>query len=112
MFAAKITAMSKTSAPPLASVYLPTFSMLLLLTSTYATEIGPLFEPVGGRWCLAATEPALAVAGAAFATPAMPANDNVSTLALSRTFHLDLDPRIVDQAPLLDEGDGWGVRPD
>src|SRR3954467_3083907 len=43
MLAAKMTPMSNTFPPPLASAYLPTFSMLLLLTSTYATETGPVF---------------------------------------------------------------------
>jgi hypothetical protein len=70
----------------------------LLLTSTYATEIGPLLAGAGR--CAVGAAP-----GAAFATPAMPAKDSVSTLVVSRTFHLDLDPRIIDQAPLLGEGD-------
>ena len=99
MFAAKITAMSKTLAPPLASLYLPTFSMLLLLTSTYATEIGPLLVAAG--LALAG----VALAGVACATPAVPANASARAPVAIRAFHLDLGPRIVDQAPLLDEGE-------
>src|ERR1051325_9993823 len=43
MLAAKMTPMSNTFPPPLANAYLPTFSMLLLFTSTYATDTGPVF---------------------------------------------------------------------
>ncbi len=55
MFAAKITATSKTFPPPFSSAYLPTLSMLLLFTSTYATEVGPCFTGRGpprrrSRW--------------------------------------------------------------
>ncbi len=78
MFAAKITAMSKTLAPPLDRVYLPTFSMLLLFTSTYATEVGPCFAAAGAAGAAAA--PFVAVAPRARAAMADSASAAVRTL--------------------------------
>src|SRR5689334_22669688 len=90
MFAAKMTAMSNTLAPLPASLYLPTFAMLLLLTSTYATEIGPL---------LAAGAAGFAAGfGAACATPAAAENARVRAAAVTAV-NRDRDLVFIDQAP-------------
>src|SRR5689334_9912270 len=95
MFAAKITATSKTLPPPLARVYLPTFSMLLLFTSTYATEVGPCFAAAG-----AAAAPVVAVAPKARAAMAESASAAVRIL-------LRTGVNIVDRSPIA-----WsGARP-
>src|SRR4051812_29808612 len=93
MFAAKITATSKALPPPLASVYLPALSMLLLFTSMYATEVGPCFAGAG-----AAAAPVVPKARAATAESASAA---VRTLLDTRVNIVDrVSHRMVGARPV------------